>query len=231
MIKQFENNDILVELESFLKSRDSVFMDKRFDSLCKINNPFEFVENGNIEEIEKLQPDLISDLSWQDYVNKYGLNVQINSKTSINLIQKLDNAKYGEKEFDNVYWPSGNLGKQQFNIILDILKKHGDVNQIISYYYVLTNLHFDICKDELYLTDLLGFKELIEKKEYFTPTIWWDEGLNWLIYTDYDLTTSYIFGDSNLIKEVTNKKELESFKLNNDEYISDLNESSYKLIE
>ncbi len=227
-MKQIEDKKILAEIDRFLKSRESVFMDKQFDSLCKIHNPFGFIETGKIEEIEDSNPDLINEIYWKEFCDRFGLKLKVDSDTSISQIQKEFADKYEDKDYENFYWASGSLGISQIDILVKLLNKHFDSDSLFCYYSLITNLHYDTPEDEIFLADFKGLKKLIDNKKGFSPTMWWSKKLDWLIYTDYDLTSSYVFSEKELIDNIIANSEIESYRLKISELESDFEKNILK---
>ena len=218
---QIKDKNILTEIDRFLKSRESVFMDKQFDSLCKIHNPFGFIETGNIEEIENSNPDLINEINWKKFCDKFGLTLKVDSETSISQIQKEFVGKYEDKDFENFYWASGSLGTKQIDKLVEIINRHFDSDSFFCYYSLITNLHSDSEEDEIFKVDFENFKQLIDLKKGFSPTMWWNNSLDWLIYTDYDLSSSYIFSNNRIIEKIVENPDLETFRLEIIDYEAD----------
>jgi hypothetical protein len=227
-MKRIEDKYLLREIERFSKSSESIFMDKQFDSLCKIHNPFGYVENGKIKEIEDTNPDLIIELNWKEFCNYFGLKLDINSETSISQIQKAFAEKYKDKDYDNFYWASGSLGGKQIDLLTEIIGGHFDSDSFYCYYSMITNLHFDRTDDEILLIDFKDLLHLIDNKKGFSPTIWWNKNLDWLVYTDYDLTSSYVFSDKELIDKIIGNTDLESFGLKINDFESDFEKNILK---
>ena len=203
-------------------------MDKQFDSLCKIHNPFGFVENGKIEELEDSKPDLIIELNWKDFCDKFYLDLTIDSGTSIEKIHKVYRDRHGEQEFNNFYWTSGSLGRKQVDKTVELLNERFITDSFYCFFSLIANLHLENPEDKIYLTDFSGLKQLIENKKTFTPTIWWDKKTKWLVYTDSDLTSSYIFSDKGLIETIIKDSELESYKLDIKNYSKDFDKNILK---
>jgi hypothetical protein len=228
MIQQIENKDILSEINRFLESRETVFMDKQFDSLCKIHNPFGFIESGDIYAAEDSIPDSIHELDWKDFIDKYGLNISVDSNTSMEQIHKTFIEKFGNQEFLNFYWASGSLGRKQIDILIDILKEIYKSGTLYCYYSLITNLYYKNPEEEIYRTDFNDLKQLIKNKRTFTPTIWWDKEINWIVYTDSDLSSTYVLGDKVLIDKICVDTELDSYKFDIKDYSKDFDKSILK---
>ena len=225
MIEQIENKDILSEIDRFLELRETVFMEKQFDSLCKIHNQFGFIESGDIHETENSNPDSIIELDWKDFIDKYELNISVDSNTSMEQIHKAFIEKFGNQEFLNFYWASGCLGRQQIDRLIEIVKGYYKSETLYCYYSLITNLYYKNPEDEIYLTDFDDLKQLIKNKKTFLPTIWWDKDINWIVYTDSDLTSSYVFGDKDLIDKICEDSELDSYKLDIKDYSKDIDKN------
>jgi hypothetical protein len=227
-MKRIEDKNLLTEIEKFIKSGESVFMNKQFHALCKIHNPFGYVENGKIVETEYSNPHLIIELSWEEFVDKFGLTLKIDSETSISQIQKAYADKHGDQDYGNFYWASGSLGKKQVDKIMDLINEIFDIESFYCYYSLITNFHFDNPEDEVFLTDFEHLKLLINKKKGFSPTMWWDKNLDWMVYTDYDLTSSYVFSEKQLIDRIVGDSQIESFALMVSDFEADFDKNILK---
>ena len=93
---------------------------------------------------------------------------------------------------------------------------------------MITNLYNKNPEDEIYLTDFDDLKQLIKNKKTLSPTIWWDKDINWIVYTDSDLTSSYVLGDKDLIDKICEDSVLDSYKLDIKEYSKDFDKNILK---
>jgi hypothetical protein len=217
MIKRLENKSIIDKVWSFIYNyNDSYsFMDKSFESSCKVLNPFGFVDNGDIHEIEESNPELIQEIDWKSFCRRFDLSIAINEKATIEEIQSIFREKYGDKDFENFYWASGSLGKDQIHEIIKLISDYSTDNPIYCFYSEILNIMFDSASDELFIGQVEDILELIKSKKGFSPTVWWDKDLKWMIYSDSDLSYTNVFGDSEFIGKLIKSDKFESFVIEN----------------
>ncbi len=213
MLEPIENKDLVSEIDIFLRSSEPVLFGKKFEHIYKIHNPFGFINSGDIHEVEKIDSNLIKGLNWKEFCEQFDLELNVKDDTSINDIRKKFDVKYLNTEFDNFYWASGSLSLKQTHIILELLKLHYKIDNINSYYSYLTNLSSVEPRDEIYFikTDILDI--LIDQKKSFSPNVWWSENLDWFIYTDYDLSSSYLYSIKQIDDILDFDKSLEVYKI------------------
>jgi hypothetical protein len=213
MIEQIENRKIINKVWDFIYNySDSYsFMNKSFESSCKILHTFGYINNGDIHEIKDKAPDLIKELDWKVFCEKFDLDITIDRDIIIGKIHTLFIEKYGDKDFKNFYWPTGSLGKRQITEILIKMNDTYSFSQIYIFYSEIVNLIFDLNKDELYTGQIQDIASLIHSKKDFSPTVWWDNDLRWMIYTDYDLCFSNVFGEKEFIDKLVQSNNIESF--------------------
>lgn len=78
-----------------------------------------------------------------------------------------------------------------------------------------------IQKEDPHLSALAGFSFKVanllndmknSSENYLTPEFWWPEDHSWLVWTDFDLTATRVFGEKNLVESLRNHPDLETLE-------------------
>jgi hypothetical protein len=91
-------------------------------------------------------------------------------------------------------WPTeGSLGKADLEALVPILAAHtGSTRMIGRFWPISSSLH-----DEALATMLSSM--LATGRQEFSPELWWPEDRAWVLWTDYDLMGTRVFGTKDLI--------------------------------
>ena len=169
------------------------------------------------------------DLSWGETCSTVeGNNLkrvfwkEIAQKFNVSIIPELSGWSF-RKVFEESGWPrlligpdEGNLNEDVLIPLEKILRIHSEKNETIYYCYnllAMTDWGGDVWSlFSGYLQDVHEFSNMEEVR--FSPSYWWPESKNWCVCSSYDLDFTIVGGPKELVRELSNSKNLEGFVIN-----------------
>jgi hypothetical protein len=121
---------------------------------------------------------------------------------------------------DTVAYPSeGSLGQLELQHLVPLLMTHATTSKMLGVpsYADPTGRVFDSGQDEgryAFTFELPSMLDALlnhsKPNERFTPELWWPEDRSWLVWSDWDLLGTKIFGSHALIQQIREHQDIES---------------------
>ena len=206
----------------------SYYIPSSFDAYCKIFHSI--YEDPNHIDLKKSHEDLLQEhlktskniipssifqkefdlnysrkVTWQELAQRYNFpfNDELSGSKLIKYISDPD-----ENNSCPAYLKGPNLGKLDFTELSN-LSKYIECDSVLSYYGILT----DVEKGErIYECHLNQLNNLLQGNNNWSPTYWWNDKRDWIVWTDYDQCYSIVGGSEELITNICKDKNLEVLK-------------------
>lgn len=113
---------------------------------------------------------------------------------------------------DDSLWPTeGSLGKADLETLIPILAAHTGATRMRGRFSPITS-PFDVEAMRVFSFDLTTMLSsmLATGQQEFTPELWWAEDKAWVLWTDYDLMGTRVFGSDDLIEALGGSPDIET---------------------
>lgn len=175
------------------------------NGLVRIEDEDYYSNNIYSSEIPSFKLNRTKRVTWKELSERFGVEYNSNIKDgSFSQVFKSSAPiyLYGGNE--------GTMDKEDIDKLLPIITKHSNSR---AYYFFFTFLCTKDYEDELFKGDLNEIYELSEMHRNYTPTYFWDEKKEWLVWTDYDLEYTIVCGTNELINDILKNEYFEAFKI------------------
>lgn len=110
------------------------------------------------------------------------------------------------------FWPTeGSLGKADLEALVPVLAAHTGSTRMLGRFSPIANI-FEAESMRMFSFDLATMlpSMLATGQQEFSPELWWPEDRAWLLWTDYDLMGTRVFGSKDLIDDLHASADIET---------------------
>lgn len=110
------------------------------------------------------------------------------------------------------FWPTeGSLGKADLEALVSVLAAHTGSTRMLGRFSPIANI-FEAESMRVFSFDLATMlpSMLATGRQEFSPELWWPEDRAWLLWTDYDLMGTRVFGSKELIDALHASADIET---------------------
>jgi len=174
-----------------------------------INNNIskEEIRESNNDD-EELPEEDFDRVKWKDFYATRGKEFELEKA------YKSTSDFYNQfKQMNNELFPGeGLMDKEHLNSLIEIVQKTYGNQEIEIFYTFLSTKDWE--KDRIYKGKISDLNQLLDNEELrLTPSLIYPKHKNWVVNTDYDLSFSFIGGESKLINELVNRNKDEIYEL------------------